>query len=45
LGKRIFIDKIENASGQSLIQPSLARGIYLLRLSNGIDVETMKFFY
>ena len=45
LGKRIYTDKIENASGQSFIEPSLARGIYLLRLSNGLDAETVKFFY
>lgn len=45
LGKRLFTTPIHNINGQSVIQPSLVRGVYLLRLSNGVEVVSGKFFY
>ena len=45
LGKRIFVDQIRNENGQNRIDPSLVRGMYLLRLSNGVEVVSEKFFY
>lgn len=45
LGKRLFVDKIQNESGQNTINPSLARGTYILRLNNGVEVISGKFFY
>lgn len=44
-GKRIFGDLIDNSEGQSVIYPNLARGTYLVRLSNGRDVAAGKFFW
>ncbi len=45
LGKRLFVDQIRNENGQTSISPSLVRGMYLLRLSNGVEVVSEKFFY
>ena len=44
-GKRIFGDLIDNYEGQSVIYPNLARGTYLVRLSNGRDFAAGKFFW
>ncbi len=45
LGKQLFSKWIENAGGGAVISPSLARGIYILRLGNGADARMLKFFY
>ncbi|NEN22790.1 hypothetical protein G3O08_04655 [Cryomorpha ignava] len=45
LGKRLFVDEIQNEAGRNTIRPYLARGAYLLRLSNGVEVVSGKFFY
>ncbi|HKL03860.1 MAG TPA: T9SS type A sorting domain-containing protein, partial [Cryomorphaceae bacterium] len=43
-GKRVHQQRIENR-GNSLIYPNLARGVYLIRLSNRNEMVTRKFFY
>jgi hypothetical protein len=43
-GKLIFSTQIKS-KGSALIHPRLVRGTYLLRLSNGVDFDTEKFFY
>lgn len=44
-GRRLFGDILENNEGRSLIQPKLAEGIYMIRLSQGRETVTKKFFY
>ncbi len=44
-GKRVFADLLANEEGRSIIHPSLARGTYLLRLSNNRESVVKKFFY
>jgi len=43
-GQLVHRQRIEN-KGNTLIHPNIARGIYLLRLSNGSQMATEKFFY
>ncbi len=45
LGQQLFQAGIDNTNGRSVIYPSLARGVYLLRLSNGVEEKVMKFFW
>lgn len=45
LGKQLFQTGIENVNGRAVIYPSLARGVYLLRLSNGVDEKVVRFFW
>jgi hypothetical protein len=44
-GRRLFGDILENEEGRSVIYPNLARGVYLLRLSQGREQVVRKFFY
>jgi len=43
-GKMVHRQRIEN-NRNTLIHPNIARGVYLLRLSNGSQMATEKFFY
>ncbi|MFN2428790.1 MAG: T9SS type A sorting domain-containing protein, partial [Cryomorphaceae bacterium] len=43
-GKRLFRKHIQN-TGATTIHPGLARGVYLLRISNGTEFRVGKFFY
>ena len=45
LGKRIYKTPVHNVGGVSTIGPSLVRGMYVLRLSNGVEGVSGKFFY
>lgn len=45
VGKKIYHSQINNNNGFSTIHPNFARGIYLLRLSNGFEAVTEKFFW
>ena len=43
-GKRVHSQSLENEAN-SIIYPNIARGVYLLRLSNGNHMASEKFFY
>ncbi len=46
LGQRVYADLMENEDGQGFIQPTgLSRGMYILRLSHGLDFVTGKVVY
>jgi hypothetical protein len=46
LGKRVHVESLENGgNGFGTIYPDLARGAYLLRLSNGEEMATEKFVW
>jgi hypothetical protein len=43
-GQLVHRQRIEN-NGNTLLHPNIARGVYLLRLSNGSQMASEKFFY
>ncbi len=44
-GRRLFGDILENVDGKAILYPNLSRGVYLIRLSQGREQVTGKFFY
>ena len=45
VGRRVFADLIENYNGITDIPIDLARGIYFIRLGNGIESDVAKFLF
>jgi hypothetical protein len=43
-GRLVHAEVVENDEGHSTIQPNIARGVYLLRLSDHRESSTMRFF-